>query len=609
MTADLEPSDERGDLLALFHNAGVGMVLVDAATMRFLRVNAMFCAITGRAEAELLRLTIGDVTHPDDWEAGRRRLTQLIEGGFSHHRVEPRIQRPDGTMVSVLINAHPVFDRAGHVTRIAAVVEDISDRKAAEEALQRSESGFRLALEGSNAGVWWYDPVADVTVWDDTTRRHYGHPPDVTPSHQAWLDALHPADRTAVVSQLDQMAATPGDDKWDLEFRSVRPDGSVVWHHALGRAERHPDGSISQMVGIDLDITARKAAEMAAQKASRRLRLLLDTAGATSWFYDPATDLVTIDGPTPPVLGLTSDSTLTMRFILDQIPASLRGQIMEATHGIRHNTSDGFSIDYRLDGPDGRTRWYRSVGKAERDATGALVGLAGIAIDTTELEVRNNQLRELASELVMAEQQVRERIAQTLHDHLQQLLYSAAVTLDRFTTGAGPEADGAHLLAQTRETLGQAIEAARTLSGELFPPELHDHGLPTALRHLGRQLQAQHHIDLDVTIDLAADPPAHDQRIFVYEAARELLFNAAKHARATRHQLTLARTPTGEIQLTVADDGIGFDPDEAPLPRPGQRGLGLARLRQRVPLILGRLEFDSGPGQGTRITLTIPGGG
>ncbi len=606
MTSRRAAARAEDDFQALFHNAGVGITLVDTSTWRFIRVNEMYTTISGRSEAELLRSTVSDVTHPDDWEADVGQLDRLVEGEIPFYSVEKRLVRPDGSAVWVRINAHPVRDETGRVARTVSVVEDIGPRKVAETALQASEARLRLALDASAAGVWSYDAAADVTTWDATVIRLYGHDPARAPDHQRWLDALHPADRPEVERQFDVMVHTPGHERWDMEFRSIRPDGSVAWHHGLGRAERNPDGSMARLTGIDLDITSRKEAEVVAQETAHRLQLVMETAGASSWVYDPATGLVSIDGTIPAGLGLAPGARVPLEALLSHAPLDIQEQGPTMLERIVAGTSDGWSIDYHLDGPDGERRWYRCDVHAERDQSGSLKWTSAISVDITELEIRNQQLRELASQLVMAEQQVREQIAQTLHDHLQQLLYSAAVTLDRFKVNVDLDAAATQLLTQTRSTIAEAIDAARTLSSELFPPELHDHGLPVALEHLIRQVRLQHHIDVDVSIDREADPSAHDKRIFVYEAARELLFNAIKHAGAEHHELMLESTADGQIRLTVTDDGIGFRLDEASASPGRHRGLGLMRLRQRVPLIPGRLEFHSEPGRGTRITLEIP---
>ena len=122
-----------------------------------------------------------------------------------------------------------------------------------------------------------------------------------------------------------------------------------------------------------------------------------------------------------------------------------------------------------------------------------------------ELERRTLQLRRLASDLTLAEQHVREELAKTLHDGLQQLLFSAVMTLDRAVTG-NSQADQVTLLQRARADINEAMEAARTLSVNLFPPMLHIGGLPAALAWLAKRTQEQYGVVVNVTADPQANP-------------------------------------------------------------------------------------------------------
>src|SRR5262249_44895445 len=145
-----------------------------------------------------------------------------------------------------------------------------------------------------------------------------------------------------------------------------------------------------------------------------------------------------------------------------------------------------------------------------------------------ELERRAFQLRRLASDLTLAEQHTREEVARTLHDGLQQLLFSAGLTLDRAVKGTSkPSQVG--LILGARADINEAIEMTRTLSVNLFPPMLHIGGLPAALTWLAKRTQEQYKVVVNVTADPQANPEASDIRILLFQSVRELLFNAVKH--------------------------------------------------------------------------------
>ena len=196
-----------------------------------------------------------------------------------------------------------------------------------------------------------------------------------------------------------------------------------------------------------------------------------------------------------------------------------------------------------------------------------------------ELEWRTLQLRRLASDLTLAEQHVREELAKTLHDGLQQLLFSAVMTLNRALT-SNSQADQVTLLQRARADINEAMEAARTLSVNLFPPILHIGGLPAALAWLAKRTQEQYRVVVNVTADPHANPATSDVRILLFEAVRELLFNAVKHAHVDRIDVSLEVGPDDTIHIHVSDEGVGFDPAVI-LHHKNQQQLGLGVIQHR----------------------------
>ena len=229
---------------------------------------------------------------------------------------------------------------------------------------------------------------------------------------------------------------------------------------------------------------------------------------------------------------------------------------------------------------------------------------------TAELEHRTAQLSRMASDLTLAEQHAREQIAKTLHDGLQQLLVIAALNLEQQLkrereVGAAPS----ELLAEAKHHLDEAIAAARSLSFELFPPVLQRSGLPAALTWLANWTHDKYKLDVQVVADPLANSERKDVRTLLFESVRELLFNAVKHAQADRVTLDLALDADDQLCITVADQGIGFEPaglDDRS--KAGQVGWGLFSIRERLTLLGGRFDIDSAPGRGTRVRLVAPRG-
>lgn len=234
----------------------------------------------------------------------------------------------------------------------------------------------------------------------------------------------------------------------------------------------------------------------------------------------------------------------------------------------------------------------------DEELIGVLAAHAAIALTHARLYERE---RELA---IVAE---RARLARELHDAVAQKLFALRLTADAAAglLEADPQRARAHL-GQISALARDAADELRAAVGELRPADLDEDGLAQAMRKqvdvIDRAHQARGGPRVVFTdTPVKALPPAQAQ--VVLRVAQEAMHNALRHARAARIELALA--PLGRLGavLTVADDGIGFDPgDDAAL-----RGLGLQSMRQRADSVGGRVRVDSAPGKGTTVRLEVPG--
>lgn len=230
---------------------------------------------------------------------------------------------------------------------------------------------------------------------------------------------------------------------------------------------------------------------------------------------------------------------------------------------------------------------------------------------TFEAERRTSQLQALAVQLTQAENRERRRLAQLLHDHLQQLLVGAKMRLSFLNLDAPTSMDSKHL-SVVREALDEAIEASRSLTVELSPPVLFSAGLSAGLPWLARSMREKHDLEVEVEVDKTAKLENQDMEAFLFQAARELLFNIVKHAKVKKARIELHHLGENLIKLVVQDQGEGFDPERnagmtghAGTGHPVM-GFGLMSIRERLDVLGGKMSILSGPGQGSRISLTLP---
>jgi signal transduction histidine kinase len=221
---------------------------------------------------------------------------------------------------------------------------------------------------------------------------------------------------------------------------------------------------------------------------------------------------------------------------------------------------------------------------------------AALAMETARLHERNR-------ELSIAEE--RNRLARELHDSLVQKLFSvvlaaqsAATLLERDSGAAREQVERLQLLAQ------EAIVELRSMVFQLRPAEIETEGLAAALRKHVELLRRAHRrrIGLELAGTSLRRPDIEEE---VFRIAQESLNNALRHSRAEHVDVRLEESGRG-LRLSVADDGVGFDPEE-----PGLRArrLGLTSMEERARALGGRLEITSAPGRGTRIGLEVDGGG
>jgi PAS domain S-box-containing protein len=416
---------------------------------------------------------------------------------------------------------------------------------------------------------------------------------------------------------------------------------SFCVHNARPRAWTRADIEImSDVADRTWEAVERARVEAALKEREQRLRLALDASTAGIWTFDPRKNRLDWDDVIDEQYGYPSGYLRSFDTWFPSVHEEDQPRVLAQLDHLLHSGENEWNITFRIRKTDGTDAWIYELGRAERGPDGQVIRMIGISLDVTErrraeeslearraeerdralreqadetlrrshaeLEQRTLQLSRLASQLTLAEQHAREQLARTLHDGLQQQLFTVALALERAAKG-GSQADQLDMLQKARAEINEAVETTRTLSVNLFPPVLHIGGLPVALSWLAKRTQEQYGVVVSLTADPQANPSASDTRILLFEAVRELLFNAVKHAHVDRIDVNLAVGPDDTIHVQVSDEGVGFDPSVT-LHQGDQHepGLGLFSIRERLTLLGGRLDIQSTPGKGARFSLTLP---
>ena len=270
---------------ALFEHAGVGMAQL-SLNEQFLRVNPRLCETLGYSSKTMLRRRCQDFVHPDDLSVTQGHLNELFAGKYPSFSMETRWHRSDDAWAWVELTVSLVRNASSAPAYLIAVIQNIGDRKRAEEALQKSETRFRQIAETIEEVVWSAEPAIGKTlyispayerVWGRTCDSLYEDP-------KSFIDSIHLDDRARVLAGLaEHEKGLP----FAHEYRIVRPDGMVrwVWDRGFPVRDLHT-GELTHYVGVALDITDRRQAEEALRVSESAIRELYDITSRRAAPFD-----------------------------------------------------------------------------------------------------------------------------------------------------------------------------------------------------------------------------------------------------------------------------------------------------------------------------------
>ncbi len=306
--------------------------------------------------------------------------------------------------------------------------------------------------------------------------------------------------------------------------------------------------------------------------------------------------------------GLTKE-ILQDGFYLPQGVAPEDAERVQATLGRTLNGETVSGIEFTGKHQSGETFPILAFSTPIR-SDGAVTGVRSIVIDITQQKEAEKKLlhfqemlREMDSELQLTEEQERSKLAADLHDSVAQLLVAAKMRINVVGRKMNDPNLTSHLEASS-EILTDAIQQTRSLVFQLSPPCLYSQGLQAALHELAGHMQPLHGLRVAFT------PSEHPLRleekanIHLFRAVRELLVNVAKHAGVSDCTLTLTHRED-RVCATVEDKGSGFTVSSTPSGAP-RGGFGLFGMRERLRTVEGDLVLESAPGQGTKVTLSVP---
>lgn len=343
----------------------------------------------------------------------------------------------------------------------------------------------------------------------------------------------------------------------------------------------------------------KREAEAVLRESEKRFRVMADTTPSLVWMCDSHGKITYLNkqrieftdskpGIRPYNSWMTSIHQDDLKNVQNTLANALRSQ-------------QAFSQEYRLRRRDGIYRWMHEVALPRISGDKTFLGFIGSAVDATEYKLARQSLEKLGGQLIEAQERDRNRIARELHDDICQRLALLSLKIQGAHEDAVIQApDTAKNLDEVGKLCDKIASDVQGLSHRLHSSILEALGITTALEGLCKELSRQHDVHIQIRV---RDVPKHlpkDISICLFRIAQEALHNAVKYSGVKEFAVDLVAS-WDEIQLTILDHGIGFDPEHVK----DLGGLGLVSMQERAHLLHGTFSIQSKPGEGTRVLVIV----
>jgi PAS domain S-box-containing protein len=505
-----------------------------------------------------------------------------------------------------------VQDRTVKLNNIVSLLqEEITQRRNAQETLRNSEEKYRELVENANSIIMRRNVKGEITFFNEFAQKFFGYSEEEILGRNI-IGTIIPKtnsagqDLTAMVRNISKYP----DQYHNNENENMRRNGERVWITWTNKLIRDKNGRVVEVLAIGNDITERKRQEEALRQSETRLADAQRMAHIGNWDWDIINNQLWWSDEVYRIFGLRpQDFGATNEAFLSCIHPDDRGFVQQSVDKTLYEDKS-YNIDHRIVRPDGTQRIVHEHAELIRNTDNKPIRMMGTVQDvTTQKQAEEKilddqkQLRSLTAELLLSEERERRKIAMDLHDSVGQILAFSDREL-----GALQKSAPQNLIKSVKEIkhhIKQAVTQTRTLTFDLSPPALYDLGLEAAVEELVEQFSKEGKIEYHFESCDRHKPLTDHVKVLLYRSIRELLMNATKYSKAKLVRVTSSRV-NNDIQITVEDDGDGFDTTKLKH-KPGDlNGFGLFSIRERLIHIGGLFDIQSDNGNGTKISLLVP---
>lgn len=390
----------------IFDQAPIGIAISHSrdpqrSDKNIIKINSMFEQITGRTKEELIDSGWAKITHPDDLDEDIDNFRKLQVGEIKSYSMEKRYIKPDESVAWVYMVVASIAPLAENKLNHMCLIQDITNQKAANDALIESEKKYRIITENMSDVVWQMDLTLKTTYISPSVKKLLGESPQEL--MQRKLEEKFPEQslrkiQSVLFGELEK-EKDPQIDKnrsRTLEVEHYKADGTVIWIEMNVSFIRDDNGNAVGFQGSSRDITKRKLAEIALKESERSKSVLISNLPGMAYRYsrNPSWMMQFVSDGSIALTGYAPERFLNSKdfFLKDLIAPEYREVIWcEWEHVIANRVP--FSSEYEIITASGERKWVIGMAKTTNDEHGEVDALEGIILDISDRKEMENRLR------------------------------------------------------------------------------------------------------------------------------------------------------------------------------------------------------------------------
>lgn len=522
-----------------------------------------------------------------------------METGLTQENININFISSNGADKTILVSSKPLFrsDQSEPFSVVTSFI-DITNERNLENKVREREIMFTGFMTHSPNLAWIVNEEENLVYGNHAFFRYLGLDENALGKN---ILQLVPKEITESLVYKHEKVLEEGTPMHTTE-KAFLADGTelIFWINLFPL--NTPDGK-RRIGGEAVNITRQKKAEQELQITNERLMLLSQLTKDAVWEWDIKNGTIYRNQALCDIIGFNNGHSQSLSWWFRRIHADDRRKVRNRVKNVIDNRKQSWESEYRFKKSTGEYAIVIDRGFILYE-NGTPVKMIGSLHDISEVKQLEVQLihekfehqKEITETIFAVQEKERNRIAHELHDNVNQLLGAAKLFVETITP-ASP--DDYEFKQKAKEYILSAIEEIRRLSREMVTPQLKENGLISSITKLVEDLKTTNVLNVLFHHHNEAEEISNNKKLMLFRIVQEQVKNTLSYSEASNLFINLNRREN-EVELTIEDDGKGFDPAKT------SRGIGLSNIYERTRFYGGQVILKTAPGRGCRMTVKVP---